>query len=48
MTLTSVFTVNVLDDYKNVIDAILAAYKIESLESEIIESSEIDRDCIIN
>ena len=47
MTLTSVFTVNVLNNYKKIINAILAAYKIESLESERVESSEIDRDSII-
>ena len=48
MTLTSVFTVNVLDDYKKAINAILAAHRIESSESEIVESSEISRNCIIN
>ena len=48
MTSTSVFTVNVLDDYKKVINVILAAYRIEPLESEVVESLEIDRDCIIN
>ena len=48
MTLTSAFTVNVLDDYKKVIDAILAAHRIEPSESEIVESSEVSRDCIIN
>ena len=48
MTSTSAFTVNVLDNYKKVIDAISAAYRIESSESEVIESSEVDRDHIIN
>ena len=48
MTLTSAFTVNVLDDYKKIINAISATHRIESLKSEIIKSSEIDRDHIIN
>ena len=48
MTSTSVFTINVLNNYKKTIDAISAAYRVESSESEIIKSSEINKDYIIN